>query len=118
MKVVGVNVAVGLSVTVGNDVCGAEGESVVVVAGVIPATPEEDGEEDDNGVVGIITFGRTLLLLLPSDSVLFLGETVAGTAVVGDTETVAGTAVVGDPDPAVLPSLAVVLLFCFLQSGW
>ena len=104
---VGVNVAVGLSVTVGKDVCDAEGESVVV-AGVIPATPEEDGEEDDNGVVGI-TFGRTLLLLLPGDSVLFLGETVAGTAVVGDTETVAGTAVVGDPDPALLPSLAVVL---------
>ena len=113
---VGVNVAVGLSMTVGKDVCDAAGESVVA-AGVIPATPEEDGEEDDNGVVGIITFGRTLLLLLPSDSVLFLGETVAGTAVVGDTETVAGTAVVGDPDPALLPSLAVVLLFCFLQSG-
>ena len=161
---VGVNVAVGTSVTVGDDVLvpvavtevgivplglvsvlvvvgtnegkdvggGEEGKSVVVDV-VIPATREE-GEEEDNGnvdgneeeeeaaapiaVVGS-TFGRTILfLLLLGDSVLFLGATVAGTTAVGDPDPVAGTTVVGDPNPALLlPSLAVVLLFCFQQSG-
>lgn len=147
MKVaVGVNVAVGMYVTVGEDVLvpvavtevGIVPRGLVSVLVVVGTNDGKDEGAPDIGIgIGIvfvvvvgseegelvapiavvgIMFGRTILLLLLGDSVLFLGETIAGTAVVGDPDPdpVAASVV---PSPLLLPSLAVLLLFCFQQSG-
>ena len=145
---VGVNVAVGTSVTVGEDVLvpvavtevGIVPRGLVSVLVVVGTNDGKDEGAPDIGIgigIGIvfvvvvgseegelvapiavvgIMFGRTILLLLLGDSVLFLGETIADTAVVGDPDPdpVAASVV---PSPLLLPSLAVLLLFCFQQSG-
>ena len=141
---VGVNVAVGMYVTVGEDVLvpvavtevGIVPRGLVSVLVVVGTNDGKDEGAPDIGigivfvvvvgseegelvapiaVVGIM-FGRTILLLLLGDSVLFLGETITGTAVVSDPDSDPVAAAVV-PSPLLLPSLAVLLLFCFQQSG-